>query len=217
MHGKFFSRDGVVNVVATLLVLGVAWWAFFGPSDEPAPAAREPAAVLSDLAILARPATDTTTLVQTPTCEGGTIDLNAAEKGMLDLHNRARSERGIGPLCVSPMLTGVARSRSEDMLDRGYFEHETPEGTIVTDDIDELVKPPPGRAYLVGENIGKGGSGETTDTPERRFQGFMNSPGHRENVLRGSFSEVGIGAKSGSYQEFDDVTTIYTVNFGGWR
>ena len=204
-------------MLGTLLAISVVWWALFGPSDEPTPATPAPAADISELPPWERPAIDTATLIPTPTCEGATIDLNAAERGMLDLHNRARSERGIALLCVSPMLTDVARSRSQDMLDRGYFEHETPEGTTVTDDVEKLVEPPPGREYLVGENIGLGGSGETTDTPARRFRGFMDSPGHRENVLRDGFSEVGIGARSGAYREYDDVTTIYTVNFGGWR
>ena len=206
-----------MHVLSTLLAISVLWWALFGPSDQSAPAIQEHAADVSELPPWDRPATDTATVMPTPTCDGGNIGLNAAEKGMLDLHNRARSERGVAPLCVSPMLTKVARARSRDMLERGYFEHETPEGTTVTDDIEKLVEPPPGREYPVGENIGLGGSGEMTDTPERRFQGFMESPGHRENVLRESFTEVGIGARSGAYREYDDVTTIYTVNFGGWR
>lgn len=47
------------------------------------------------------------------------------------------------------------------------------------------------------------------------FDGLMKSPGHRENTLRKSFDEVGIGAKSGRYQNYDDVSTIYTVVFAG--
>jgi uncharacterized protein YkwD len=40
-------------------------------------------------------------------------------------------------------------------------------------------------------------------------------PGHRENILRGEFDEVGVGARSGTYQGYDDTSTVYTVVFGG--
>lgn len=217
MSGKALVGYALLSMLVAALVAFALSSAIIGVTNPQLGDAQERAPDVAELPPWERPATDTSTLISTPTCDGGTIDLNAAEKGMLDLHNRARTERGIAALCVPPMLTGVARARSRDMLDRDYFDHYTPEGTTVTDDIDELVEPPPGREYLVGENIGLGGSGETTDTPERRFEGFMESPGHRDNVLRGSFTEVGIGAISGSYQDYDDTTTIHTVNFGGWR
>jgi uncharacterized protein YkwD len=44
---------------------------------------------------------------------------------------------------------------------------------------------------------------------------LMHSEGHRENILRGEFEEVGVGARSGTYQEYDDTSTIYTTVFGG--
>ena len=73
----------------------------------------------------------------------------------------------------------------------------------------------PGDYHSVGENIGLGGDFTDQDTPERRFTGWMHSPGHRANILRGEFEEVGVGARSGTYQEYDDTSTIYTTVFGG--
>jgi uncharacterized protein YkwD len=60
-----------------------------------------------------------------------------------------------------------------------------------------------------------GGDGNDEDTPEHLFTQLMHSEGHRENILRGEFEEVGVGARSGTYQEYDDTSTIYTTVFGG--
>ncbi len=161
------------------------------------------------------PAADTATLVAARTCSGGRLMLNVAEKRMFDLHNRARVGQGLGNLCIAPNLTKLARLRSEDMLARGYFSHDTPEGTNVLDQMKGLGYYSPSAYHTAGENLAKGGDGTDTDTPEYMFNGLMHSPGHRENILRGEFSEVGVGARSGTYQEYADVATIYTVVFGG--
>ena len=187
-----------------------------GPSDSPPEPPRESAPQEEAQSLVGEvPAANTTTLVDVKTCEGDYFTLNAAEKRMLDLHNQTRAERGLGALCLSPILTPLARARSEDMLDRGYFSHYTPEGATVMDQIERLGYDGPNGYYLAGENIAKGGDGTDTDTPEYMFEGLMHSPGHRENILREEFTEVGIGAGSGTYQGYDDISTIYTVVFGG--
>jgi uncharacterized protein YkwD len=161
------------------------------------------------------PAADTTTLVSVPTCDGSTFELNVSEKRMFALHNQTRGKRGLKPLCVSPDLTKVARSRSQDMLDRDYFSHYPPDGTDITDHVRPLRYPGPGREYKVGENLAKGGDGLDQDIADHLFEGLMNSPGHKKNILRKVFSEVGVGARSGTYQQYDDVSTIYTLVYGG--
>jgi uncharacterized protein YkwD len=180
------------------------------PPPEPAVPQEEVLSLAGQL-----PAADTTSLVDVKTCEGDYFTLNTAEKRMLDLHNQARAERGLGALCLSPILTPLARARSEDMLKRDYFSHHTPEGATVMDKIERLGYDGPNGYYLAGENLAKGGDGTDTDTPEYMFEGLMHSPGHRENILREEFTEVGIGARSGTYQDYDDISTIYTVVFGG--
>jgi uncharacterized protein YkwD len=162
------------------------------------------------------PAANTTTLVEVRTCEGDTFALSVAEKRMLDLHNRARTQRGLGALCLSPDLTPIARARSQDMLDRDYFSHYTPQGTTVMDELERLGYFGPEAFHLVGEIIARGGNGTDTDTPEYMFDGLMHSPGHRENILNEGYTEVGIGTRSGTYQHYDDTTTVYTVVFGGY-
>ena len=164
-----------------------------------------------------KPPADTSMLVNVRTCGGGTFALNVAEKEMFELHNETRTAYGLDPLCLSPVLTQAARARSEDMLNRDYFSHYTPGGVTV---IDQLRRQgyygyEPGDYHSVGENIGLGGDFADHDTPEHRFTGWMHSPGHRENILRREFDEVGVGARSGTYQEYDDTSTIYTTVFGG--
>jgi uncharacterized protein YkwD len=185
-------------------------------SDLPSALPPEPAPQEEILSLAGEvPAANTTTLVDVKTCEGDSFTLNAAEKKMLDLHNQARTERGLGPLCLSPTLTPLARARSEDMLERDYFSHYTPEGATVMDQIEQLGYDGPNGYYLAGENLAKGGDGTDTDTPEYMFDGLMHSAGHRENILRKEFTEVGIGARSGTYQHYADTSTIYAVVFGG--
>ena len=164
-----------------------------------------------------KPPADTSTLVMVRACGGGTFALNAAEKVMFEMHNETRTAYGLDPLCLSPVLTQAARARSADMLNRDYFSHYTPGGVTV---IDQLRRQgyfgyDPGEYHSLGENIALGGDFADHDTPQHRFTGWMHSPGHRENILRGEFEEVGVGARSGTYQEYDDTSTIYTTVFGG--
>jgi uncharacterized protein YkwD len=164
-----------------------------------------------------QPPADTSTLVAARTCDGGPLALNVAEKEMFDLHNETRSAYGLGPMCLSSVLTSAARVRSQDMLNRDYFSHYTPGGVTVIDQLRRKghYSSEPGDYHMLGENIAMGGDGYDEDTPEHLFTGLMLSEGHRENILRGEFEEVGVGARSGTYQEYDDISTIYTTVFGG--
>jgi uncharacterized protein YkwD len=164
-----------------------------------------------------KPAADTSTLVNVRTCDGGTFALNVAEKEMFDLHNETRTAHGLGPLCLSSVLTTAARARSQDMLNRDYFSHYTPGGVTVIGQLQRkgYYSSEPGDYQMLGENIAMGGDGSDEDTPEHLFTGLMQSEGHRENILRGEFEEVGVGARSGTYQQYDDISTIYTTVFGG--
>jgi uncharacterized protein YkwD len=164
-----------------------------------------------------KPPADTSTLVNVQTCGGGTFALNVAEKAMFDLHNETRKAHGLGALCLSPVLTIAARSRSQDMLNRDYFSHYTPRGVTVIDQLRRkgYYSYDPTDYHILGENLAMGGDGKDEDTPEHLFTGLMHSEGHRENILRREFDEVGAGARSGTYQEYDDTSTIYTVVFGG--
>jgi uncharacterized protein YkwD/uncharacterized membrane protein required for colicin V production len=105
------------------------------------------------------------------------------EAEMLELINGERVKAGLAPLAADPALTEVARAHSADMLARKYFGHNTPEGATPFDRIDAAGVP----YRTAGENLA------LAPTLSLAHTGLMNSPGHRENILRPEFGRVGIG------------------------
>ena len=141
------------------------------------------------------------------TCGGGSILLNFKEKRVLALHNDARKERGLRPLCADPRLTRAARSHSREMIREDYFSHSSYDGESVGDRLERF-------GYdlsIHGENLA-GGSG-TYGGADSTFQRWMNSPGHKANVLDSRFRPVGVGTYTGKYKGFRGYT-MYTVDFG---
>jgi len=103
--------------------------------------------------------------------------------------NRQRSAHGLRPLRLDSRLSLAARDRANDMFEKHYFNHVSPDGI---DPFSWALR----RGYrysLIGENLALGyrGSGPIVD-------GWMHSPGHRENILTGEFDEVGIAIGDGS-------------------
>src|SRR3954447_23226316 len=109
------------------------------------------------------------------------------ETKMLQLVNDERIKRGIKPLQPDPELKQVALNHSNDMLARGYFSHYTPEGK---DPFDRM-RAAGVKFSIAGENLA------LAQTLSIAHNGLMNSPGHRENILRPSFGRVGIGIING--------------------
>jgi uncharacterized protein YkwD len=109
------------------------------------------------------------------------------EQRMLDLVNKERAAAGLRPLVADPELTEVARQHSADMFARGYFAHDTPEGLSPFD----RMRAANVHFLTAGENLALAPSLSVAHT------GLMNSPGHRENILRPQFGRVGIGIMDG--------------------
>jgi uncharacterized protein YkwD/uncharacterized membrane protein len=109
------------------------------------------------------------------------------EKQMLDLVNQERVKAGLKPLAPDPELTEVARKHSADMFARGYFAHDTPEGVTPFD----RMRTANVRFLTAGENLA------LAPTIPVAHNGLMNSPGHRDNILRPEFGRVGIGVMDG--------------------
>ncbi len=149
------------------------------------------------------------------TCTGETIKLNGDEKQMLDLHNQARANNGIPPLCVHPDLTEAARFHSQEMLDKGYFSHDSRNGESIKARLERFGYAFAGHPYWkYGENV-SWGSGHM-GAADHRFDDWMDSPDHRANILDKNFLEVGIGARTGTF-EAQDGAKMYTVDFGTRR
>lgn len=115
----------------------------------------------------------------------------AAEKQMIELVNKERTNRGLKALVFDVRLREVARSHSADMFRQGYFAHYSPEGKSVADralnaGIDFLV---------IGENLAY------APTLELAHKGLMNSEGHRANILSQDYGKIGIGVMEGGVYE----------------
>jgi uncharacterized protein YkwD len=143
------------------------------------------------------------------------IEVSADEKCMLELHNNARTKRGLKTLCVHPDLTAAARAHSQDMLNKDYASHESPSGENVGERLERFGYGSDGFSYyLIGENIAWGCG--SRGSAEHLFKWWMHSRGHRQNILNKKFREVGIGARTGTFKSCDHAT-MYTADFGTRR
>lgn len=109
--------------------------------------------------------------------------MTTLEQKMLNLVNQERISRGIPPLSPDIELVKAARLKSQDLIDNHYFDHQSPRYGSPAD----LLLSQGIRFNYAGENLAKVG------TLERGHTGLMNSPGHRENILRPEFGKIGIG------------------------
>lgn len=111
-------------------------------------------------------------------------EVNAFEQEVVALTNIEREKQGLQPLQLSEPLSKVARAKSQDMVDNNYFSHQSPTYGSPFDMMKEF-----GINYrTAGENIAMGHR-----TPEQVVQGWMNSEGHRANILNGNFTHIGLG------------------------
>lgn len=134
-----------------------------------------------------------------PDCEG-TPEIIAFEQQVFALINEEREEEEAAPLVHDAWLSEVARCHSEDMLARGFFSHTNPDGE---DPFDRLANA--GVTYrIAGENVAM--LSNYPDPAEGVVEGWMDSAGHRENILRESFTHSGLGvARSGETYYFTQV------------
>ena len=119
------------------------------------------------------------------------------------LSNNERASNSLGALSTSEALTRSAQMKADDMASKSYFEHMSPEGKNFFYWIDQA-----GYSYsMAGENLAIYFA-ESEDVVEA----WMNSPTHRENILRQGFSQVGTALAEGSYQ---GQKTFYVVQHYG--
>lgn len=115
--------------------------------------------------------------------------------------NAERAEAGVERLALATDVLAVARAHSRDMGDRGYFSHDTPEGVTPSERAAAA-----GIAWrMYGENIfyvsGDGGM-STPELAAYVVDGWMNSAGHRANILEPAYEEAAVGVHhddSGAY------------------
>ncbi|CAD5989320.1 hypothetical protein PCC9214_05539 [Planktothrix tepida] len=103
---------------------------------------------------------------------------------VLELTNNFRSQNGLQPLTLNTQLNSAAQEHSEDMALEDFFSHTGLDGSTPSTRAQEQGYP----SSFVGENIGAG-----YQTPEEVVQGWIDSPGHRANLLNPDYTEIGIG------------------------
>ncbi len=117
---------------------------------------------------------------------GPSATASEIEQQAHDAINTERTSRGLEPLELRGDLVAVARAHSEDMIARGFFSHVNPDGDDPFDRMGDA-----GVTYnIAGENIAWNNFPDAVATA---VEGWMDSQGHRENILRESFTHTGMG------------------------
>lgn len=119
------------------------------------------------------------------------ITISAVEQAVLNLTNAERQKAGLSPLQADQNLMASAREKSKDMATKNYFSHTSPTYGSPFDQMKQF-----GVTYkAAGENIAMG-----QRNAEAVVKAWMDSPGHRENILKPNFTHIGIGyVENGNY------------------
>lgn len=122
---------------------------------------------------------------------------------IVELTNEERDDDSLGELRRNSVLDEAARLKAEDMAAKGYFAHYSPEGTSPWYWFDEA-----GYAFIhAGENLAV----HFTDSDEV-VEAWMDSPGHRANIMNGNYTEIGVGTAEGEYNGYP---TVFVVQLFG--
>ncbi|EIM25968.1 CAP domain-containing protein [Microvirga lotononidis] len=138
---------------------------------------------------------------------------SAYEQFMLELVNRERAQTGAQPLAFNGNLNDSADSHSSWMIATDTFSHTGSGGSTSTDRMVQAGYAFSG-SWASGENIAWASTRAPDglqDEVELLHANLMNSPGHKANILNGTFSEIGIGFDTGAYQSWD--SAFVTQNF----
>ena len=165
-------------------------------------------------AALALPAT-----TPAQTCAGA--DVMPANNNVLGLRgatlcllNAERQRRGLPPLTPNAQLEKAAQNYSRTMVREQFFDHVSPNGSTLLTRVRRGTRYLQGaRSYSLGENIAWG-SGDFA-TPRETVKGWMESPGHRANILNRRFRHIGIGVAQGAPDDDQGMpAATYTTDFG---
>ncbi|MBB2938467.1 uncharacterized protein YkwD [Amycolatopsis bartoniae] len=130
---------------------------------------------------------------------GSTEHQRAAEDAVVRLSNAARARAGLRPLRSDERLRTAARAHSKDMAQRDFCAHINPDGRTPGERMSAAGYPAPG-----AENVARG-----QDSPHKVVQAWLDSPGHRANLLNPEFTTIGAGA-----YYLGDGGPCWTQNFG---
>jgi uncharacterized protein YkwD len=138
-------------------------------------------------------------------------NLARVRAAILCLHNQVRARHGLPAVRESSRLRRAALGHSRDMVADGFFEHTTPSGVTMVDRIMRARYVRRDQGWALGENLAWGTG--SLATPRGAIEAWMDSPGHRANILRRTYRELGVGVVLG-VPVSDAAGATYTVDFG---
>jgi uncharacterized protein YkwD len=152
----------------------------------------------------------------TQDCPDADLEPTADNQGriraaILCLHNQVRAEHRLPRLRENTRLRKAAVGHSRNMVAKKFFEHTTPSGVTMVDRILKARYVREDQGWMLGENLAWGTGSYAT--PRGAVQAWMESPGHRANILKRSYRELGVGLVLG-VPVSDAAGATYTVDFG---
>lgn len=149
-------------------------------------------------------------------CANTTITPDAANlelvrAALLCLHNQIRVQAGLPTLKDNAKLRKAAAGHSNDMVNDGFFDHTSPNGDTFVDRIIGAGYAKRNDGWTIGENLAWG-TGELS-TPQAIMDAWMNSAGHKANIVKKSYKEVGIAVRIGVPTDGTVGATV-TADFG---
>jgi uncharacterized protein YkwD len=141
--------------------------------------------------------------------DGNISQLNDA---ILCLVNGERADNGLPALNHVGQLDQSSSGMCQRMVAEHFFSHETPDGKTVVDRVEPTGYIPKSGDWVVGENLAWGSG--ALSTPQAIVNGWMNSPGHRANILAPDYKDIGLAACMGSPSPDHQGGTVYVNNFG---
>ena len=141
-------------------------------------------------------------------------NLEIVRAAVLCLHNAERARHGLPRLSENPRLRRAAARHTAHMVEARFFDHTSPAGSTMVDRIRRTGYTSGTRGWSIGENIAWGTGRLATAAQIQRS--WMNSPGHRANILQRAFREIGIGIGTGVPVRVSASQSgaTYTADFG---
>ena len=136
---------------------------------------------------------------------GNSIDPSVAREvltrdAVIIITNQMRADNGLPALAENQLLNAIAESRARDMLEKQYFAHVSPTGEQASDIAQRIGYP----YKIIAENIGSG----DFYTNQKIVDGWMQSPGHRNNILSSEVQEIGAAVIQGNLKGMETHVTV---------
>jgi len=148
------------------------------------------------LALVAAPAALAAQACPSASAHPAQVGQRVMVRATLCLLNAERATHGLRPLSLDRRLSKAAGGHADDMARHNYFSHDSPNGGTFVDRIRRVGYLRGAKRWAVGENIAWGSRNRAT--PRSIIEAWMESSGHRANILSGSYREIGIGVARGA-------------------